>query len=633
MYEEGRTNFLLLTVVLLSLPWILVKFVNWAKSRKRLLNLAARIPGPQATLFLGNALSLMAAPSVIFQNVLKASANFPDIMKMWIGPRLIVFLVHPNDIELVLGSNERIDKAPEYRFFKPWLGDGLLISTGAKWRAHRKLIAPTFHLNVLKTFIGVFNRNSKSLVRKLESEIGKEFDCHDYMSEATVEILLETAMGVDKKTNKNCYDYAMAVMKMCDILHLRQTKIWMRPDLLFNLSSYGRLQKKLLETIHDLTRTVVTLRKADFAEGKFKTETSPTDKQESQSESTTDGYSFGKSAGLYDDIDDDTGEKKRLAFLDLMISCSEQGSVLTNEEIQNQVDTIMFEGHDTTAAASSFFLCVLADRSDIQDAVLNEIDRVLGCSDREITFQDTLELKYMERCIMETLRMFPPVPIIARELSTELKLDFNTNYVLRVSKADNSTRPNFIGEAEERSGPLLSTFFVIAAALACANAGLAPVAYSAAPALSYGTASYGIAPAAPLGYGHAALAPAAITSQSQNILRSYGNLGQVSTYSKTIDTPYSSVRKSDVRVSNPGLATVAHAPLAYAAAPAIAHAPLAYSAAPAYAARAVAAPVAHAGLLGVAYSAAPAVSHITFDGFGAHYGWILSHFPCRMLRK
>uniref|UniRef100_A0A170YUS6 Pupal cuticle protein C1-like protein n=1 Tax=Triatoma infestans TaxID=30076 RepID=A0A170YUS6_TRIIF len=33
------------------------------------------------------------------------------------------------------------------------------------------------------------------------------------------------------------------------------------------------------------------------------------------------------------------------------------------------------------------------------------------------------------------------------------------------------------------------------------------------------------------------------------------------------------------------------------------------------------APVAHAGLLGVAYSAAPAVSHIAFDGFGAHYAW------------
>lgn len=29
---------------------------------------------------------------------------------------------------------------------------------------------------------------------------------------------------------------------------------------------------------------------------------------------------------------------------------------------------------------------------------------------------------------------------------------------------------------------------------------------------------------------------------------------QVSTYSKAVDTPFSSVRKSDVRVSNPGLA-------------------------------------------------------------------------------
>lgn len=52
---------------------------------------------------------------------------------------------------------------------------------------------------------------------------------------------------------------------------------------------------------------------------------------------------------------------------------------------------------------------------------------------------------------------------------------------------------------------------------------------------------------APTPYGGAA-----IVGQQSNILRSYGNLGQVSTYSKTIDTPFSSVSKSDVRVSNPG---------------------------------------------------------------------------------
>lgn len=62
--------------------------------------------------------------------------------------------------------------------------------SGHKWRSHRKLIAPTFHLNVLKGFIDLFNENSRQVIRKLDNEMGKTFDAHDHMSEATVEILL-----------------------------------------------------------------------------------------------------------------------------------------------------------------------------------------------------------------------------------------------------------------------------------------------------------------------------------------------------------------------------------------------------------------------------------------------------------
>ena len=54
------------------------------------------------------------------------------------------------------------------------------------------------------------------MVERLRKEVGydKEFDAHDYMSETTVEILLETAMGVSKSTqDKSGFEYAMAVMK------------------------------------------------------------------------------------------------------------------------------------------------------------------------------------------------------------------------------------------------------------------------------------------------------------------------------------------------------------------------------------------------------------------------------------
>lgn len=92
-----------------------------------------------------------------------------------------------------------------------------MISTGEKWKTHRKIIAPTFHLNVLKTFVPLFYENSINLVKRLRSEVGKEFDIHDYLSAVTVDILLDTAMGArNEKRQKTGFDYAMAVMKYVD---------------------------------------------------------------------------------------------------------------------------------------------------------------------------------------------------------------------------------------------------------------------------------------------------------------------------------------------------------------------------------------------------------------------------------
>lgn len=116
------------------------------------------------------------------------------------------------------------------------------------------------------------------------------------------------------------------------------------------------------------------------------------------------------------------GEKKRMAFLDLMIESAQNGVVLNDNDIKEEVDTIMFEGHDTTAAGSSFFLSLMGLHTEIQERIVQELDEIFGDSDRPATFQDTLEMKYLERCLMETLRMYPPVPIIARKLNEDVKL-------------------------------------------------------------------------------------------------------------------------------------------------------------------------------------------------------------------
>ncbi|KAI5634331.1 cytochrome p450 domain-containing protein [Phthorimaea operculella] len=288
-------------------------------------------------------------------------------------------------------------------------------------------------LLVLKAFMGVFNQNSRNVVEKMRPEMGKTFDVHDYMS--------ETAMGITKQTqDESGFDYAMAVMKMCDIIHQRHYKFWLRLDLMFKFSAFFKKQIKLLNIIHGLTNKVIKSKKETYLKNKAKGIIPPTIEELTRE---TDDSGLANNAktladtvfkGYRDDLDfndeNDVGEKKRLAFLDLMIESAQNGTNnISDHEIKEEVDTIMFEGHDTTAAGSSFVLCLLGVHQHIQAKVYDELYEIFGDSDRPVTFADTLQMKYLERVILETLRMYPPVPAIARKLNRDVKISTN-GYVL-----------------------------------------------------------------------------------------------------------------------------------------------------------------------------------------------------------
>ncbi|XP_045459539.1 cytochrome P450 4g15-like [Melitaea cinxia] len=426
-------------VLLATGLWLLYRW----QQQSKLYKLGNKLPGPLPIPLFGNALlAIGKKPEELITLALEYADRYGTVVRGWLGTKLLIFLSDPDDVEVILNSHIHIDKASEYRFFKPWLGEGLLISSGEKWRSHRKMIAPTFHINILKSFVGVFNQNSKNVVEKMRGEVGKYFDVHDYMSGVTVDILLETAMGITKDTQDDAgFDYAMAVMKMCDIIHQRHYKFWLRFDSIFKLTSFFEKQKQLLGIIHGLTNKVIKLKKEIYQQNKAKgiipptieevTRSSPESETTLANEKTLADTVF---KGYRDDLDfndeNDVGAKKRLAFLDLMIESAQNGTnVITDHEIKEEVDTIMFEGHDTTAAGSSFVLCLLGVHQDIQERVYNELYSIFGDSDRPATFEDTLQMKYLERVIFEGLRMYPPVPIIARKLQRDVKIA-TKDYVL-----------------------------------------------------------------------------------------------------------------------------------------------------------------------------------------------------------
>lgn len=171
-------------------------------------------------------------------------------------------------------------------------------------------------------------------------------------------------------------------------------------------------------------------------------------------------------------------------------------------------------------------------------------------------------------------------------------------------------------------------FLTFCALLAAASAGyVSPITYAASPVVKY------VNPAVD-----------AVAATQHNVVRSFG--GTVSSYSKSVQTPYSSVHKEDTRISNnvytPAIAkTLTYAAPAVAktvtyAAPAVHHPAITYAApAPVYAKTLVSAPVntydAHAPVVyshaapvvkqAITYSPAATVSHVSFDGFGSHWGY------------
>ncbi len=87
----------------------------------------------------------------------------------------------------------------------------------------------------------------------------------------------------------------------------------------------------------------------------------------------------------------------------------------------------MFEGHDTTAANMAWTLHLLAKNPDIQKRAQEELDEIFESDPkRGATAEDLANMKYLERCIKEGLRLYPSVPLMSRTLHEEATVEGKT---------------------------------------------------------------------------------------------------------------------------------------------------------------------------------------------------------------
>ncbi|XP_025266525.1 cytochrome P450 4C1-like [Camponotus floridanus] len=270
------------------------------------------------------------------------------------------------------------------------------------------MLTPAFHFNILNQFVDILIKEGDCMTKSLKDVGGTVVkDLLPFISEYTLNAICETAMGVSlQNLDESQQQYRNAIHEIIELILYRIIRPWLYNDLIFSLTPQGRKQKKILKILHEFTEKVIVERKLYHERTGNRYLNNIGDNKEMEAE---DVEVFGI-------------KKKRLAMLDHLIAASRESS-LTDLDIREEVDTFMFEGHDTTAAGIMFALLLLAEHKDVQERVRTEINTVLQENGGKLTMKSLQNLSYLDRCLKEALRLYPSVFLILRKTAEDVKLN------------------------------------------------------------------------------------------------------------------------------------------------------------------------------------------------------------------
>ena len=252
------------------------------------------------------------------------------------------------------------------RVLLPMLGQGLLLSEGKPWKLQRRTLAPAFSPRAVTTLIPHMHAAIGETLSKLDGAVGRPVDLREAMQRMALDIAGRTMFsfeiarhGVALRNFVNDYGSRLAQPDILDILFPGN---WPTP--------------------RDLPRALFRRRWVRFIASLI-------------AERRAMGTDPANPRDLFD----------------LMVAARdpETGEGFSDENLGDQVATMILAGHETTATALFWSLYLLALDPETQDRVASEAKA--AAADGEPDFS---RLPFTRAVIDETVRLYPPAFIIAR---------------------------------------------------------------------------------------------------------------------------------------------------------------------------------------------------------------------------
>lgn len=333
------------------------------------------IPITNGLPLLGNMLD-MRQPIPFF---MQTTQTYGDLVRLRLGKKGMLLVSNPDHVKHILQDNYhnyiRGESVSEARLL---LGNGIALIDGDSWLAQRRLMQPAFHRRRLEGLITTMTAAVEDVVARWQPLVqsGQPLDLAAEMMELTLTVIVKTMFSLDD---------AATIKQLADAFNVAQAFIYDRAYSMLPLPLW--LPTKHNGRFHTALATLDTIIYSLIAQRRQH----PTDQPDLLTL-------------LLEAEDADTGQK------------------MSDLELRDEIVTLFFAGHETTATMLAWALHILQTDEVVRGRFVDEVERV-GVNGRSPTPTDLPQLAYTDRLLQETMRLHTPIWVFAREAVADDEID------------------------------------------------------------------------------------------------------------------------------------------------------------------------------------------------------------------
>jgi cytochrome P450 len=321
-------------------------------------------PGPRAPAFL-QTLAWSLAPTWVMD---RCSRRLGDAFTLTFSPSgmQLVLIGDPQDVKTVFTASPEIaPSATGNSPIRPVMGErSVLVLTGAEHMRQRKLLLPPFHGERMREY-------EQTIVEATRADmagwpLGEPMRLQERTRAITLEVILRAVFGVEAERMDQMREAIAGLLAPMNSLRM----VWLalrRMSLERPTGAIGRALDRLDETIY-----------AELARRRMQ---------------------------------EDLAERSDILSL-LMQARDEDGQPMTDDELRDELVTLLLAGHETTATSVAWAIERLVRAPEKLARLVAEIDAGVEQGGE----------RYANAVVNETLRVRPVVPVVARVLTQELEL-------------------------------------------------------------------------------------------------------------------------------------------------------------------------------------------------------------------